>query len=283
MSQFTIFPRRLKWKIGRRLYMTARGDPLSNLPNASDERYIQRSVLSAASSAERMTILDVGGNKGQWSSQLLKLAIERQIALPNLAIHAFEPVPESRELYIQNVIGSFDSPQVELHSNALSNEIGKAQIAIWGQTSGINSLSFDPTSSAKANKFLEIETTTLDEFIKSKSIEHISLVKIDVEGHDFKVLQGAEKTLKEEHVDVLQFEYSHRWIYSRTFLRDVFRFAEELPYSICRIRSNRLERLQKWHPELERFFDANFALVHPRAEGWFDIHDGRFDESNTYA
>jgi ribonucleotide reductase alpha subunit len=41
--------------------------------------------------------------------------------------------------------------------------------------------------------------------------------------------------------------------------------------------------LPNWHPEIERFFAANYALVHDRALGWFDVHRGIFDKANTYA
>jgi hypothetical protein len=45
------------------------------------------------------------------------------------------------------------------------------------------------------------------------------MIKIDAEGHDLAVLRGGQQLLKTHAISVLQFEYNHRWIYSRTYLR----------------------------------------------------------------
>jgi hypothetical protein len=55
-----------------------------------------------------------------------------------------------------------------------------------------------------------------------------------------------------------------------------------LPYCVARILPNSIEVLPAWHPELERFFEANYLLVHDRAICWFDARMGVFDVSNTY-
>ena len=40
---------------------------------------------------------------------------------------------------------------------------------------------------------------------------------------------------------------------------------------------------ERWHPELERFFQANYALISERALGWFATRHGTFDGANTFA
>ena len=279
------FPRlrRLKWKLGRRLYMEARGEPRSNLPDSSDERYVQQAVLAATRDADQLVVLDVGANKGQWSGQFLRLAPDTLRKTDRLHLHAFEPVPASRAIYEQTLATIPGNDCIRLHPLALSDRAGTAEIAIWGDPAGTNTLSFDDASVMRAQKVLKIEAQTLDAFLAQQEIEHVTLLKIDAEGHDSLVLKGAAQALAEGRIDVVQFEYSHRWIYDRAFLRDVFRFAEDMPYTIVRIRGDHLERHPDWHPELERYFDANFALVHKRAEDWFSILDGAFDGSNTYA
>lgn len=274
--------RRAQWKLGRRLYMTARGEPQSNLPDSSDERYMQVATLAAAGEGP-VTILDVGANKGQWSSQLLGATPVHLCTPEKLRLHAFEPVPATREVYQSTLARTPGNECVTLHPLALSNATGTADIAIWGETAGTNTLSFDESSVGRAEKVLTIKTDTLDAFLAAQGIEHVALLKIDAEGHDFLVMQGGEEALRAGKIDVVQFEYSHRWIYARQFLRDVFRLIEDLPYSLCRIRHDGLEHLPEWHPELERYFDANFALVHERAEGRYAIHRGAFDGGNTYA
>ena len=46
----------------------------------------------------------------------------------------------------------------------------------------------------------------LDNFIREKKIEFIDILKIDVEGFEFEVLQGAKNTIKEKKINVIQFE-----------------------------------------------------------------------------
>ncbi len=283
MINFIIWIRRLKWRLGRRLYMDARGEPRSNLPDSSDERYAQQALLTGTTLVSQLVVMDVGANKGQWSNQFLNLAPKERLNPSALSLHAFEPVPATRDLYRKTIAATPGHACTTLHSVALSDAVGKAEIAIWGETAGTNTLSFDESSIKRAQKILQIETVTLDNFLKEHRLDHVHLLKIDAEGHDFQVLKGAEESIRNECVDVVQFEYSHRWIFARFFLRDVFRFVEKTPYSLVRICADRVERLPRWHPELERYFDANFALVHPRAECWFTIHDGTFDHSNTYA
>lgn len=274
--------RRIQWKLGRRLYMTARGEPRSNLPDSSDEKYVQAATLSVAG-AEPMLVLDIGANKGQWSRQLLQTAPAALRNPEKLQLHAFEPVPATREVYSHNLAETPGNECATLHPLAMSDSVGTAEIAIWSATAGTNTLAFDDSSVGKAKDVLTINTTTLDTFLREHKMDAVALVKIDAEGHDYLVMQGGRESLQAGIIDVIQFEYSHRWIYARQFLRDVFRLIEDLPYELYRIRDDSLEHIVEWHPEMERYFDANFALVHPRAASRFTIHRGKFDGGNTYA
>jgi hypothetical protein len=128
-----------------------------------------------------------------------------------------------------------------------------------------------------------LDTLTLDEFLQKLGVDAITLLKINVEGHDLNAPRGSLGSLRSGRIDVVQFEYGHRWIYARCFLRDVFLLIRDLPYQLCRVCPDRLELLAYWHPELERYFDSNFVLVHERARGFFQVHEGVFDRSNTYA
>jgi FkbM family methyltransferase len=65
-----------------------------------------------------------------------------------------------------------------------------------------------------------VTLTTLDKVVEENNIQHIDLLKIDTEGHDFNVLKGAEKTLENGIIDMIQFEFSEFNIYSRVFFND---------------------------------------------------------------
>ena len=97
------------------------------------------------------------------------------------------------------------------------------------------------------------------------------------------MLRGARELLREQRIDVLQFEYNHRWVHARAFLKDVFDLVADLPYEVARITPDGLETLPGWHFELERFFEANYLLVRRPALDWFPCRRGGFDASNAYA
>ena len=79
---------------------------------------------------------------------------------------------------------------------------------------------------------LDVQATTLDTYLRERSIEHVTLLKCDAEGHDLAVLRGGAEALAQGRVDVWQFEYNARWIHARAFLRDVFELARAAPYAL---------------------------------------------------
>ena len=42
-------------------------------------------------------------------------------------------------------------------------------------------------------------------------------------------------------IDVFQFEYNHRWVYGRSFLKDVFDLAAGLEYQVGKVRVRTVE------------------------------------------
>ncbi len=66
---------------------------------------------------------------------------------------------------------------------------------------------------------------------------------------------------RQGRVDVWQFEYNHRWLAGRAQLRDVFDFIADKPYRLGKLHADGIEVYEQWHPELERFFEANYVLI----------------------
>ncbi len=195
-------------------------------------------------------------------------------------VFAFEPVPTARIRFDAALAAHPLARLVKTQACAVSDSCGKAKIAIMGELGGVNTLSADTT--APPGGWIEVETTDLASWRAIKGLECIHLVKVDAEGHDLFVLRGALPLLREERVDVLQFEYNHRWVFARAFLKDVFDLAAQLPYAVGRITPVGVELLPEWHPELERFFEANYCLIRRSALDWFSCRRGCFDATNVY-
>ena len=133
-----------------------------------------------------------------------------------------------------------------------------------------------------ATPSVDVAVTTLVDVFEEEKIDAIDFVKSDVEAFDLSVIRGARPLLVEGRIGVFQFEYNHRWISTRTYLRDVFGLAEGLSYRICKVVPEGIDGYESWHTELETFFEVNYLLVREDLMEELNVRVGEFDESNTY-
>jgi FkbM family methyltransferase len=270
------------WRLGRRLYCSARGEPSANNIRTNGEAYVQACVAKALPADTTLVAMDIGANQGEWTLSLLEALPAERRRRGNVEFHLFEPVPTTVETLRRRVDHDEFGKIAQIHSLAMSDKSGAASIAVMSETGGTNSLHLEKTGGTPPGGWVGITTVTLTEFTRQHGIEHIHLAKSDTEGHDLAVLRGARELLSARRIDVFQFEYNHRWVFSRSFLKDAFELIEGLPYRLGRIMPSHLEIFESWHPELERFFEANYVLVDVAALGWFDARSGRFNESNIF-
>jgi len=107
-------------------------------------------------------------------------------------VHAFEPTPATVGRLRRNVELSGLADRVRIHEIALSDQTGRARMAIEPRHCGANRI--DGT----AGGGLDIATDTLDRLDAEGAFEAVDLVKIDVEGHQDAVVRGG-RTMLERH------------------------------------------------------------------------------------
>jgi FkbM family methyltransferase len=276
--------RRFAWRAGRSIYCAARGEQRSGDIARNGEAYVQACVVKAVPASERLHVLDIGANQGEWTLCLLRQLSPERCDHSLVKIDLFEPVPITTECLGNNLFETGLAQLAEIHPIALSESVGAGSIAIMSETGGTNTMHFEgPAAASPPGGWVEVPISTVTEFCRSRGINHVHLAKCDTEGNDVSVLRGARKMLVEGRIDVFQFEYNHRWVYSRTYFKDVFELIEGLPYRVARVDPYSIEVLPGWHPELDRFFQSNYVLVHENALAWFDVRHGHFDASNTLA
>lgn len=117
------------------------------------------------------TAVDVGGHVGLWSIHLCKRFQK---------VHAFEPASEHRECFLRNIT----SDNVELHECGLGNREGFASLKFMYGSTGSTQLDGDSG---------DVVVKRLD----SLSLTQVDFMKIDVEGYEMFVVQGAEKTIRD--------------------------------------------------------------------------------------
>jgi FkbM family methyltransferase len=119
---------------------------------------------------QRRVAVDVGAHVGFWSYYLSRAF---------RAVHAFEPTPLFRECFAKNV----PAVNVTLYPVALGQRAGSAEMVIDPVNSGATHL----RESASG----DVEIRRLDDY----ELDQVDLIKIDVEGFEPFVLEGARETL----------------------------------------------------------------------------------------
>lgn len=113
-------------------------------------------------------------------------------------IYAFEPVSShfNKMLSYIEEKGLFD--KIVPVKKALWNKKGKVQLIFNG---GASEVSEDIVE--------EVETISIDEFVKENKIEKIDVIKLDIEGAEYEAVEGAQETIK-MHKPILLISVYHR-------------------------------------------------------------------------
>lgn len=138
---------------------------------------------------------DVGANIGA-------IALLAASHITTGKVYAFEPTPTLTSKFKQNVrLNRFDK-KIELVVVAMSNKVGSTEFSS-GAESEVNHITAKSESTAES---IVVPTTTLDVFTREREITHINFLKIDVEGAEMLVFQGANELLKAGKVGIILFE-----------------------------------------------------------------------------
>lgn len=131
-------------------------------------------------------VVDVGANIGMHTITMSKCLKGAGV------VHAFEPMPETAELLETNLDINGCRDYAKIHRIALSNTNSRQKLHL-GHTSGHHSLySLDDEGVDARSR--EVEVATLDSVLISQS--YIDLIKIDAEGAELLVLEGASQIVK---------------------------------------------------------------------------------------
>lgn len=131
-------------------------------------------------------VIDVGANVGHYTKRLSDLVAEEGRVL------ALEPVRDTFAILASNV-GLFSLSNVSLLNVAASDGAGLAHIEIPNFQSGLRN--YYRAAITPAGAGLTVVTQRLD----ALELPHrVALIKVDAEGHDVQVLNGAEGLLRRD-------------------------------------------------------------------------------------
>ncbi len=241
------------WRISRKMYRLARKENFYS-QDKNGEFWLIDTLTKKAPKNKNLVFFDIGSFKGQWSMYALQQLLKNKLNKAN--IFAFEPTLHSfqkLEIVFENI------KKVYLNRIAFSSQNGKRNFFVHGEFTGNNSFVYNKNAIVET-----VDVLTVDEFIEKNNLKHIYLIKSDAEGHDFKIIMGAKKAFENELIGFWQLEYNHRWIEDRNFLKDLFVFIKDKNYTIGKLCKNHIEIYDEWHMELEKFFEANYVVLHKK-------------------
>ncbi len=179
---------------------------------------------------EGMTVFDVGANVGE-----LTLLFSR-FAGNDGKVHAFEA---SGEVFgkLETVCRAAGRRNVAINHLALADKSGTIRLNVYDEAySSFNTIAVRPLENYGLDLqpvgIEETPATTVDEYCAENEIEFIDLLKIDVEGAEFQVMQGARRMLESKSIKCLTFEFGQTTFDMGNKPSEIERFLNNFGYKI---------------------------------------------------
>lgn len=242
-------------RLGRYILSRARGEGNDD-PRTNGEYRLLRTVKSRLRHRSAV-FFDVGAHLGGWT-------VAAASGMPaSLTVYAFEPAPSTFAKLKKGLAKAQLAACVIPANIALGESNGVAPFWCAGELAGTSSCHL---RHAEAHGVVQrrVEGVTIrrgDDFCTDSGIDHISFLKIDIEGHEMAVLQGLNRMISEGRVDYIQFEYGETWLGPRKFLWDAFEFLTSRHYLVGKLFPDGIEFLGRYDEDYDNFGYANYVAV----------------------
>ncbi|MFM1913483.1 MAG: hypothetical protein RIR51_1326 [Bacteroidota bacterium] len=192
-------------------------------------------------------LFDVGANIGNYTKDLLEY-------FPNGEIHSFEPIPQTFKK-----LNSIKLKKGKLNPLGLGKKTEKIKMFYYPEAPTFSSQS-EVTNQIYKNEEIEVEFMSLDEYCNENKINKIDFIKIDVEGYEMNVFEGAKFFLSQNKIHIIQFEFGSQQVYSKNFFLDFFNLLNP-NYQLYRILKDGLEEIKSYESKHEIFRYANYLAI----------------------
>jgi FkbM family methyltransferase len=143
-------------------------------------------------------VIDIGANGGFYTLIAAKIV--------GIEGHVYSCEPGARELeLLKNNIKINNLKNVTVIESAIGNKEGITEFAI-AEDGALNSLLKNDHPSQQIDHWQTVEINTIDNLVKQLNIEKVNFMKIDVEGAEKMVLEGAKKLMNLNDKITIMFE-----------------------------------------------------------------------------
>jgi FkbM family methyltransferase len=132
-------------------------------------------------------VVDIGAHIGLFAVRAAQLTGEIG------KVYAFEPTPKTNALLQKTIQINGMEEIIEARHEAIAEKDGLTYFNI-SDTEGDNSNSLVEYRLDKHLNKVEVKIVSLDNFVSSKSLKKLDFIKIDAEGYEYNVLEGAIET-----------------------------------------------------------------------------------------
>lgn len=201
---------------------------------------------------DSLVAIDVGANVGNWSAEIIDL-------FPSAYILAFEP---SKAAFEKLSTRFHDEKNITCLNCALGNSSSISTLYADSSGSGLGSL-----TNRRVEHFgidfkhqEKVEVESLDVLLSTKFPDlKPNVLKMDVEGHELDILQGAEKSLL--NIQLIQFEFGGSNIDTRTFFQDFWYFFKKANFDIYRLTPVGPRLIKNYSEQEETFRATNYIAT----------------------
>ena len=174
-------------------------------------------------------IFDIGAHRGETIEQY-------RARFPETEIYSFEPFPDSLAFLRTKFI---NDPYTKIIPLAVADKAGQRTFYV-NEIDATNSLlrvatdvrRYLPRRGTTKAK-LQVEVTSVDEFVKNNSVKKIDILKMDIQGGELMALKGAAKTLKEQQIPVIYTEIGYVSHYeNQPLFYEIWIFLNQFGYSL---------------------------------------------------
>ena len=195
-------------------------------------------------------IFDVGANIGKWTEFVLQNSV-------NPKIFCFEPSPAYATL--TKNFAKIDA--VTVANVAVDCSCGEREFVFYPTLSVVSAFFVRPRYSALKQAKIKVATVTLDSFCEKNNVNHVDFLKIDTEGAEAAVIDGARGLLDKGMIDCIQFEYGGCYVEAGKKLFDIYRLLKSYGFLIFREVGDGLVQIPAWKDSLENYTFSNYFAL----------------------